>query len=137
MANKKRAPADLFEKYKSEIVVESIDFNWDKGSFYKLDFAPASIAIIIPSEMVEEYNKLAPTKEKSGYPAANNFVKDTGMLKKLRKSNVKIIDRRWNNLNDVLDFLEKGFYSASFQPLESKDARLEIEEISTYGASAI
>ncbi|TRZ55051.1 hypothetical protein D4Q76_01190 [archaeon] len=118
----------LFERYKSGIVVEYIDFDWDKGRFYKLDFAPASIAIIVPGSMVEEYKKLAQTK-KSEYPPATEFVKETGMLERLRKSNVKIIDRRWNNLGDVLDFLEKSFYSASFQALESKDVRLKIEEI--------
>lgn len=130
MSNRKCASAEgLFKKYKNGIVVESIDYDADKGSFYKLDFAPASIAIIIPGGMVEEYKELAQTKEKSKYPAANNFVKETGIIDKLRKSNVKIIDRKWNNLGDVLDCLKNRFYSAKFQELESKRVRLEIEEI--------
>ncbi len=137
MANRKRASAEsLFGKYKSNIVVEYIDFDWDKGSFYKLDFAPAYIAIIVPGNMIKEYNKLAQTKGKSEYPPASEFVKETKMLERLRKSNVKIIDTRWSNLGDVLDCLEKGFYSASFQPLESKDVRLEIEEIVPTGEAS-
>ncbi|MFZ3077083.1 MAG: hypothetical protein WA139_01380 [Candidatus Aenigmatarchaeota archaeon] len=87
--------------------------------------------------MIEDYNKIVKTKEKSKYPAANKFVKETGILDKLKKSNVKIINKNWNTLGDVLDCLKKGFYSAKFQELESKNVRLEIEEIPTYGAPAM
>jgi hypothetical protein len=120
---------DLFEKYKGRIVVESIDFDWDKGSLYNLDFAPAYVKIIIPGEMVEEYRKLTQEKGKSEYPSATKFVKETGFLEKLRKSDIKIINKNWNNIGDVLDFLERDLYSARFQALESKDVKLEIEEI--------
>jgi len=130
MAIKKHESAEeLFEKYGDKIKVESIDFDWDKGSFYKLDFAPASISIVIPGDMVAEYKKITQTKDKSKYPHATEFVKETRILERLRKSDVRIINKNWNKLGDVLDFLERGFYSASFQALESKDMRLKIEEI--------
>lgn len=137
MAKGKCASAEsLFAKYKGGIVVESIEFVADKGSFYKLDFAPASIAIIIPGDMVEEYIKLVQTKEKPAYSSANRFVKETRILDKLKNSKVKIINKNWNNLGDVLECLKSGFYSAKFQQLETKDMRLEIEEILTSEAYA-
>lgn len=138
MAKRKHAPVEkLFKKYENGIVVESIDFNCDKGSFYRLNFAPAAISLIIPDGMIEDYNKIMKTKSKSKYPDANSFLKETGILEKLRKSNVKVINKNWNTLGDVLDCLKRGFYSGRFQPIESKNVRLEIEEIPTYGASAM
>lgn len=137
MKDKKRASAeDLFEKYSSSIIIESIDHNEGKEQALGLDYAPAIITIIIPGSMIEEYKKLATTKGKSEYPAANKFVKETGILDKIKKSNIKIINKNWNKLGDILDCFRNGFYSASFQPLESKDVRLEIEEIPTGEASA-
>jgi len=126
---RKKSAGLLFEKYGNGIVVESINYDGDKESFYKLDFAPAYIAVIIPGGMVEEYKKLAQEKGKSKYPSANEFVKETEILDKLKNSNVKIINNNWNNLDDILDCLKKGFYSAGFQALESENIRLNIEEI--------
>lgn len=75
-------------------------------------------------------------KGKCASAAANRFVKETRILDKLKNSKVKIINKNWNNLGDVLECLKSGFYSAKFQQLETKDMRLEIEEILTSEAYA-
>ncbi|MFZ3077084.1 MAG: hypothetical protein WA139_01385 [Candidatus Aenigmatarchaeota archaeon] len=51
MANRKRESAEsLFGKYESRIVVESIDYDVGKEQVFRIDFAPVTISLIIPTE---------------------------------------------------------------------------------------
>lgn len=106
-------------KYITQIEIESTDYEMVEGAVSDI----ASLTLIIPIGMINEYNELKGEKER--FPNGLKFWMETSLHKLLREFH----QHRDLHLQDILDYLE-GKVECEFEELKShKKVRLYVSEI--------